>query len=198
MPPSRTYPPEAGAGPHPSPRMRRRPSTHSRGMVTIRRPVRTVAGKGGIRVTKQIDVLTTVEVADPAARRVRRTPSTPPPRRSDRVARGLATRREIPLESHAVLDTSPLRADPVELLERQAASRVPELVPIRYGRMLVSPFTFAWGCPGDDSWPCRDSHDGTGRAGLRRRAPVQLRSIRLAGAAPGLRHQRLRRDADRP
>ena len=111
-------------------------------MVTIRRPVRTVTGKGGIRVTKQIDVLTTVEVADPAARRVRRTPSTPPPRRSDRVARGLATRREIPLESHAVLDTSPLRADPVELLERQAASRVPELVPIRYGRMLVSPFTF--------------------------------------------------------
>ena len=34
------------------------------------------------------------------------------------------------------------RADPVELLERQAKTRVPELVPIRYGRMLVSPFTF--------------------------------------------------------
>jgi len=34
------------------------------------------------------------------------------------------------------------RRDPVELLEEQAASRVPELVPIRYGRMLVSPFTF--------------------------------------------------------
>ena len=34
------------------------------------------------------------------------------------------------------------RADPVELLEEQAASRVRELVPIRYGRMLVSPFTF--------------------------------------------------------
>ena len=32
--------------------------------------------------------------------------------------------------------------DPVELLERQAQTRVPELVPIRYGRMLVSPFTF--------------------------------------------------------
>ena len=36
----------------------------------------------------------------------------------------------------------PTRADPVELLERQAKTRVPELVPIRYGRMLVSPFTF--------------------------------------------------------
>ena len=34
------------------------------------------------------------------------------------------------------------RRDPVEMLEEQAASRVPELVPIRYGRMLVSPFTF--------------------------------------------------------
>ena len=36
----------------------------------------------------------------------------------------------------------PHRPDPVELLEEQAQSRVPELVPIRYGRMLVSPFTF--------------------------------------------------------
>ena len=34
------------------------------------------------------------------------------------------------------------RRDPVELLEEQAASRVPELVPVRYGRMGVSPFTF--------------------------------------------------------
>ena len=34
------------------------------------------------------------------------------------------------------------RPDPVKLLERQAKTRVPELVPIRYGRMLVSPFTF--------------------------------------------------------
>ncbi|HEY7103748.1 MAG TPA: DUF2252 domain-containing protein [Mycobacteriales bacterium] len=93
-------------------------------------------------MAKQIDVLTTVEVTDPAARRVRRSTPGPPASRSDRVARGLATRTEVPLESHAVLDTSPLRADPVELLERQAASRVPELVPIRYGRMLVSPFTF--------------------------------------------------------
>ena len=34
------------------------------------------------------------------------------------------------------------RADPIDLLEAQAKTRVPELVPIRYGRMLVSPFTF--------------------------------------------------------
>ena len=44
--------------------------------------------------------------------------------------------------SHAAFEPSPDRPDPVTLLERQAKTRVPELVPIRYGRMLVSPFTF--------------------------------------------------------
>ena len=35
-----------------------------------------------------------------------------------------------------------MRRDPVGLLEEQAQHRLPDLVPIRYGRMLVSPFTF--------------------------------------------------------
>jgi uncharacterized protein (DUF2252 family) len=61
---------------------------------------------------------------------------------AERVARGKAARSEVPRASHATFEPSPTRADPVELLERQAKSRVPELVPIRYGRMLVSPFTF--------------------------------------------------------
>ena len=43
---------------------------------------------------------------------------------------------------HGRWEPAPDRPDPVALLEEQAASRVPELVPIRYGRMLVSPFTF--------------------------------------------------------
>ncbi len=60
---------------------------------------------------------------------------------SDRVARGKAARVAAPRTSHAVLDLPPGR-DPVGLLEQQAVTRVPELVPIRYGRMLVSPFTF--------------------------------------------------------
>ena len=38
--------------------------------------------------------------------------------------------------------TLPARPDPITLLEEQATSRAPELVPIRSGRMLVSPFTF--------------------------------------------------------
>jgi uncharacterized protein (DUF2252 family) len=60
----------------------------------------------------------------------------------ERVARGKAARAEVPRSSHASFEPSPTRGDPIELLERQAQTRVPELVPIRYGRMLVSPFTF--------------------------------------------------------
>jgi uncharacterized protein (DUF2252 family) len=61
--------------------------------------------------------------------------------RADRVARGKDARAVAPLESHA--EFSPGRGrDPVGLLLSQAKSRVPELVPVRHGRMLVSPFTF--------------------------------------------------------
>jgi uncharacterized protein (DUF2252 family) len=86
--------------------------------------------------------LAAVPVADRGARRFRRAGPVPHPSRAERVARGKAARAEVPLEAHAVLVATELRADPVELLERQAASRVAELVPIRYGRMLVSPFAF--------------------------------------------------------
>ena len=60
----------------------------------------------------------------------------------ERVARGKAARAEVPRRTHGGWEPSSVRADPVELLEEQAKTRVPELVPIRYGRMLVSPFTF--------------------------------------------------------
>ena len=61
---------------------------------------------------------------------------------AERAARGKAARAEVPRSSHAEWEPPPHRPDPVELLEEQAQTRVPELVPIRYGRMLVSPFTF--------------------------------------------------------
>ena len=61
---------------------------------------------------------------------------------AEHAARGKAARGEVPRSSHAAYSPAPHRPDPVALLESQAASRVPELVPIRYGRMLVSPFTF--------------------------------------------------------
>src|SRR5689334_13283157 len=59
----------------------------------------------------------------------------------ERAARGKAARNKVPT-SHGWWVPADHRPDPVALLEEQAASRVPELVPIRYGRMLVSPFTF--------------------------------------------------------
>ncbi len=61
---------------------------------------------------------------------------------AERVARGKAARARTPRQSHAVFDPGPGRADPVALLEQQGRSRVPELVPVRYGRMMVSPFTY--------------------------------------------------------
>ena len=60
----------------------------------------------------------------------------------ERAARGKAARAEVPRASHADWEAPHVRVDPIALLEEQAESRVEELVPIRYGRMLVSPFTF--------------------------------------------------------
>ena len=61
---------------------------------------------------------------------------------AERAARGKEARAEVPRESHAAFDPGPGRPDPLGLLEEQARSRVPELVPIRWGRMMVSPFTY--------------------------------------------------------
>ncbi|HEU5244410.1 MAG TPA: DUF2252 domain-containing protein [Gaiellaceae bacterium] len=60
---------------------------------------------------------------------------------AERAARGRAARAECPRSSQRDFELSPER-DPVAILEAQASTRVPELVPLRYGRMLVSPFTF--------------------------------------------------------
>src|SRR5215510_14087836 len=60
---------------------------------------------------------------------------------ADRVAQGKDARAVAPLDSHAEFTPGGSR-DPVGLLVGQAESRVPELVPVRHGRMLVSPFTF--------------------------------------------------------
>ncbi len=60
----------------------------------------------------------------------------------ERVARGKAARSEARRSAHGAWQPAADRPDPIAVLERQAASRVPDLVPIRYGRMAVSPFTF--------------------------------------------------------
>ncbi len=61
---------------------------------------------------------------------------------AERAERGKQARAAVPRSSHAKFEPPSDRPDPVDLLEAQAKTRVPELVPIRYGRMLVSPFTF--------------------------------------------------------
>ena len=61
---------------------------------------------------------------------------------AERAARGKAVRGELPRSAHGGWEPGPGRADPVDLLEEEAQTRLPELGPIRYGRMLVSPFTF--------------------------------------------------------
>lgn len=61
---------------------------------------------------------------------------------AERERLGKDARAKCPRSSHATFEPDPKRPNPVKLLEGQAKTRVQELVPIRYGRMLVSPFTF--------------------------------------------------------
>jgi uncharacterized protein (DUF2252 family) len=82
--------------------------------------------------------------------------------REERVARGRAARTEVPRSSHAEFAPGPDRPDPVALLETQAGTRVPELLPIRYGRMALSPFTFFRGA----ALPMASDLAGTPRSGL--------------------------------
>ena len=61
---------------------------------------------------------------------------------AQRADMGKAARTKAPRESHAVFKPAPDRPDPVALLEEQAKTRVPGLIPVRYGRMLMSPFSY--------------------------------------------------------
>ena len=61
---------------------------------------------------------------------------------AERAERGRAARSAVPRSSHGPYEPARGRPDPIGILEAQAATRVPELVPIRYGRMLSSPFAF--------------------------------------------------------
>jgi uncharacterized protein (DUF2252 family) len=87
-------------------------------MNTVTRPARQVSGRKF--------------ALDPAGR------LTP----AERAERGRTARSAVPRGSHAVYEPSADRPDPVGLLERQAATRLPDLVPVRYGRMLATPFSY--------------------------------------------------------
>ena len=80
----------------------------------------------------------------------------------ERAAKGRAARAVAPRSGHGDWEPASDRPDPVELLEEQAATRVRELVPVRYGRMLVSPFTFFRGA----AYPMAADLAGAPRTGL--------------------------------
>ena len=62
--------------------------------------------------------------------------------RTDRKDEGKAIRLAVPLANHAEWRAPANRRDPVDLLVESGVGRVPELLPIRYGRMMQSPFAF--------------------------------------------------------
>src|SRR5881398_1123009 len=64
------------------------------------------------------------------------------PSPDERAAHGLSAREHIPLDSPAGWRPAADRPDPVDLLAEQNTTREPDLVPVRHGRMMVSPFTF--------------------------------------------------------
>ncbi|GAA1167743.1 DUF2252 domain-containing protein [Pseudonocardia alaniniphila] len=82
--------------------------------------------------------------------------------RADRAARGKDARASAPLEAHAEFTPDGSR-DPIGLLLEQAKSRIPELVPVRHGRMLVSPFAYFRGA----ALPMAVDLAGTPTSGLR-------------------------------
>src|SRR6266849_4086472 len=60
----------------------------------------------------------------------------------ERMATGKAVRERVPRRSHAKWQRPPNRPDPIELLKKADRGRLPNLLPLRYGRMLHSPFAF--------------------------------------------------------
>jgi uncharacterized protein (DUF2252 family) len=99
-------------------------------------PTAQVAPKRGARSA------TRSAAKKPQTRRPSRAKVVPHLTPAERAARGRAERAEVGRSVHGEWQSPLNRPDPVDLLEEQAATRVPELVPIRNGRMLVSPFTF--------------------------------------------------------
>jgi uncharacterized protein (DUF2252 family) len=81
---------------------------------------------------------------------------------AQRANRGKAARRSVPRAAQAVFAPQAGRPDPVAQLEQQAASRVPELLPIRYGRMLASPLAYFRGA----ALPMASDLSGTPVTGL--------------------------------
>jgi uncharacterized protein (DUF2252 family) len=87
--------------------------------------------------------LQTPEAKENAATRNGSIPTfVPRPSRAELIARGEALRKTCPRRSHALWQAPPDRPDPVDLVKDGDSGRIPQLIPIRHGRMIQSPFTY--------------------------------------------------------
>ena len=125
--------------------------------------------------------------------------STDHPTPAERAALGAQARAEVPREVARGVQSPPDRPDPIDPARGAGRARVPELVPIRYGRMMVSPFTSIRGA----ALPMATDLATTPVSGLTVQAcgDAHLSNFGVFGSAerqPGLRRQRLRRDAAGP
>src|SRR6185312_5441511 len=68
--------------------------------------------------------------------------SSPGESRSERTQHGKALRKTVPRSAHARWEPPADRPDPISVLQASDPLRQPDLLPIRYGRMMESPFTF--------------------------------------------------------
>ena len=66
------------------------------------------------------------------------------PTEQRRVA-GRALRQRVPRSAHAAFEPAPDRPDPIATLDASNRGRIPSLIPVRFGRMLPSPFAFLRG-----------------------------------------------------
>ena len=122
----------------------------------------------------------------------------PHPSAGERHARGRLARAETPRGRLGTWEPSADRPDPVALLVGQEASRVQELRPRAARPDGNEPLhLLPRGGAGDGRGPGDDAPHHADGAAVRRRAPVQLRSVRRAGPLRRLRRQRLRRDQPR-
>jgi hypothetical protein len=107
---------------------------------------------------------------------------------AERYEHGRSLRKKAPLEKHADL-LGPVDRNPVAILAAGDRTRVPELVSIRYERMLASPFTFLRGAAAVIAEDLASNYRRDSRAGLRRLPPTEFWRIRNRRGKHPLRHQ---------
>ena len=118
---------------------------------------------------------------------------------AERLAAGKALREKVPRASHAHYESRADRPDPVAILEKQNATRVPEAgagALCAHARLALRLPARLGGGDGERSVAHAGHRPGGG--GVRRHACLQFRRLRLGRAQPGLRHQRFRRGPSRP